>query len=91
MTRDFDRRMDRACQRLKIGMPRAEAIGRMGQPARESPQFELGQYKGNEEAYARAARSGAETYLVWFNGGDYTYCIGIGEDGTVVAKEEGGT
>lgn len=87
----FDRARDRAFGSVWAGMSRADVEARMGRPMRESPEFQLGQRHGYDEQYERAASSGARVYLVWHNGIDYTYCVGLDGAGKVVVKGEGGT
>lgn len=87
----WDAPLHREYRRIGVGASRAEVLKRMGRPFRRSETFELGQYEGNEQEYARAAQADSAYYLSWSNGIDYQYCIGFGADDNVAVKGAGGT
>jgi hypothetical protein len=76
---------------VELGMSESTAVSLLGTPNDHSSEFYLGQKEGFEEAYERAAESGATHYLMWRKGIDMIYAVGINENGNVVVVEAGGT
>lgn len=75
---------------IEPGMPESMVVSLLGTPNDRSTEFYLGQREGFEEAYARAAESGAVRYLMWRRGADVVYAIGFDAAGNVVIIEPGG-
>jgi len=76
---------------IESGMPESAVVSLLGTPNDRSSEFFLGQKEGFEEAYERAADSGAVRYLMWRRGTDEVYTVGFNEEGNVVIIEAGGT
>jgi hypothetical protein len=76
---------------IELGMPESMVISLLGTPNDRSSEFYLGQREGFEEAYERAAKSGATHYLIWHRATDVVYAIGFNEEGNVAIAEVGGT
>ena len=76
---------------IELGMPESIVISLLGTPNDRSPEFYLGQREGFEEAYERAAESGATHYLMWQRETDVVYTVGFSEEGNVAIIEVGGT
>ncbi len=75
---------------IELNMPESMVVSLLGAPNDHSSEFYLGQRKGFEEAYRRAAASGAAYYLVWNLEADGVYAIGFTEEGKVAIVETGG-
>lgn len=78
-------------EEIEIGMPRSMVVSLLGAPDEHSSEFYLGQRAGFEEAYKRAAESGAINYLMWRRGINLVYAIGFNEAGNAAVMEAGGT
>ncbi len=76
---------------IEPGMPESMVVSLLGTPNDRSTEFYLGQREGFEEAYERAAESGATYYLMWHRETDMVYTVGISEEGNVAIVEAGGT
>ena len=76
---------------VDIGDSESKAIALLGPPDAKESAFRLGQERGYEESYARAAASRSAHYLVWSRGIDVVFSVGIDANGTVRLKEYGGT
>jgi len=76
---------------IQAGMSEAEVVAALGPADERSAEFRLGQYKGFEAEYARAAASGSSHYLLWKKGIDVVYAIGFDKDSRVTMKAVGGT
>ena len=76
---------------IEPGMPESMVVHLLGTPNDRSPEFYLGQREGFEEAYERAADSGATHYLMWHRETDVVYAVGFNEEGNVAIIEVGGT
>ena len=76
---------------IEPGMPESMVVSLLGTPNDRSSEFYLFQREGFEEAYKRAADSGADHYLMWHRATDVIYTIGFSEEGNVVIIEVGGT
>jgi hypothetical protein len=76
---------------IELGMPESMVVSLLGTPNDRSSEFYLGQREGLEEAYERAAESGATHYLMWHRETDVVYTVGINEEGNVAIVEAGGT
>jgi len=87
----FDREFHARFAKVQTGMSEAEVLRLLGSPLKESDQFHLGQREGFEEEYARAAASGAKRFLIWRNGVDVFYAVGLNDSGGVVVASHGGT
>jgi hypothetical protein len=77
-------------EQIELGMPESAVLSLLGTPNDRSSEFYLGQREGFEEAYERAARSGATRYLMWRRNSDVVYTVGINEEGNVAIVEAGG-
>jgi len=75
---------------IELGMPESMVVSLLGTPNDRSSEFYLGQRKGFEEAYRRAAESGAAYYLIWYLDADEVYAIGFNEEEKVAIVEVGG-
>jgi hypothetical protein len=75
---------------IELGMLESEVASLIGSPTDRSSEFYLGQRKGFEEAYRRAAESGATNYLIWHLETDEIYTIGFNEEGKVAIIEAAG-
>jgi len=75
---------------IEPDMLESTVVSLLGTPNDRSSEFYLGQGKGFEEAYSRAAKSGAAYYLVWNLDADEVYAIGFNEAGKVVIVAAGG-
>jgi len=88
----FDRRINRAYQSLRNGMTKDEVFRRMGKPpVATNDHFLLGQYRGNEQEYAKTNGVNFSIFYLWDNGIDWVYCIGFDAQDKVVVKGQGGT
>jgi len=87
----FDREFHSSFAKVQLGMSEADVLRLLGSPLEESNQFHLGQREGFEEEYARAAASGAKRFLIWRNGVDVVYAVGLNDGGSVVVASYGGT
>jgi hypothetical protein len=76
---------------IEIGMPESLVLSLLGSPDDHSSEFYLGQKEGFEEAYMRAAASGAINYVMWHRGIDLVYAIGFNKEGNAAVVESGGT
>jgi len=76
---------------IESGMPESLVVSLLGTPNDRSTEFYLGQREGFEEAYERAAESGATHYLMWHRETDMVYTVGFNEEGNVAIVEAGGT
>ena len=76
---------------IEPGMPESMVVSLLGAPNDRSSEFYLGQREGFEEAYERAAESGATHYLMWHRETDVVYTVGFNEEGNVAIVEKGGT
>jgi hypothetical protein len=76
---------------IELGMPESAVVSLLGTPNDRSSEFYLGHREGFEEAYERAAMSGAARYLMWRKGPDSVYTVGVDEEGKVVIIESDGT
>ena len=72
-----------------LGDPKTKVLALLSEPDAKETTFRIGQEQGFEEAYARA--SGSTYYLVWTRGIDVVFSVGSDSQGTVRAKEYGGT
>ena len=75
---------------IELDMPESTVASLLGAPNDRSSEFYLGQRKGFEDAYRRAAESGATYYLIWHLEADEVYAIGFNEEGKVAIVEAGG-
>ena len=87
----FNREFDTSFAKVRLGMSEADVLQLLGTPLEESDQFYLGQREGFEAEYARAAASGAKRFLIWRNGVDVVYAVGLDDSGAVVVASYGGT
>jgi hypothetical protein len=78
-------------KKVQVGMSEAQVVAALGVANERSSEFRLGQYRGFEQAYARAAASGSSYYLLWSKGIDVVYAVGFDKDGSVTMKAVGGT
>ncbi len=78
-------------EQVTIGMEREDVEERLGSPDSSDNDFHLGQKDGFEDAYERAAQSGATYYLFWHKWVDTTFTIGFDANDKVVVAESGGT
>ncbi|MCP4405753.1 MAG: hypothetical protein GY801_51705 [bacterium] len=85
------REFEKQFQQVAIGDPEQKAVEVLGEPDVIETEFRLGQQSGFEEAYARAAASGSDRYLVYFRGIDVVFSVGISKKGKVSVTESGGT
>jgi hypothetical protein len=76
---------------IEISMSESSVLSLLGTPDDHSPEFYLGQKEGFEDAYKRAAESGAINYVMWHRGGDVVYAIGFNKEGNAAVLETGGT
>ncbi len=76
---------------IELGMPESMVVSQLGTPNDRSSEFYLGQREGFEEAYERAAKSGAFRYLMWHRETDVIYAVGFDEEGKAAIIESGGT
>jgi hypothetical protein len=76
---------------IEIGMEDSLVLSLLGTPDDRSSEFYLGQKEGFEEAYMRAAESGAIKYVMWHRGSDVVYAIGFNKEGNTAVLETGGT
>ena len=77
-------------QEIELDMPESTVVSLLGAPNDRSSKFYLGQRKGFEDAYRRAAESGATYYLIWHLETDEVYAIGFNEEGKAAIVEAGG-
>jgi hypothetical protein len=75
---------------IEIGMEESLVLSMLGSPDNRSSEFYLGQKEGFEDAYKRAAESGAINYLMWHGGIETIYAIGFNDEGNVAVVESGG-
>lgn len=87
----FDREFHTSFAKVQLGMSETDVVRLLGSPLEESDQFYLGQREGFEAEYARAAASGAKRFLIWRNGVDVVYAVGLNDSGAVVVASYGGT
>lgn len=80
---------ERRFESLSGGMTERQVIALLGAPDRQGSEFELWGRDGYEEAYARAASSGATSYLTWSSGVDRLHVAGFSADGALVLRESG--
>jgi hypothetical protein len=78
-------------EEIELGIPESVVLSLLGTPNDRSSEFYLGQREGFENAYERAAGSGATRYLMWHRDSDVVYTVGINEEGNVAIVEAGGT
>lgn len=78
-------------EQVTLGMEREDVEGRLGPPDDSGDDFHLGQRETYEDAYERAAQSGATYYLTWYRWVDMTFTIGFDANDKVVVAESGGT
>jgi len=76
---------------IQVGDPETKVLALLGTPDAKETNFRIGQEQGFEEAYVRAKASGSTHYLVWNRGIDVVFSVGVDSQGTVRAKEYGGT
>jgi hypothetical protein len=76
---------------VQQGQARAQVIGALGTPARESAVFALPQRKGYEPLFEQAVQSHSSTFLYWDTGVDAVAVVGLDADGRVVFKCRTGT
>jgi len=76
---------------IELGMQESMVVSLLGTPNDRSSEFYLGQREGFEEAYERAAESGAIHYLMWNRETDVVYTVGFNKEGNVAIVEAGGT
>lgn len=77
-------------EEIELGMPESMVVSQLGTPNDRSSEFYLGQREGFEEAYERAAESGAIRYLMWHRETDVVYTVGFDAEGNVAIVEAGG-
>lgn len=87
----FDREFHARFAKVQLGMSEVDLLQLLGRPLEESDKFYLGQREGFEAEYARAAESGAKRFLIWRNGVDVVYAVGLNDSGAVVVASYGGT
>lgn len=87
----FDQEFHTAFKNVRLGMSEADVLRLLGSPLEESERFYLGQREGFEAEYGRAAASGAKRFLIWRNGVDMVYAVGLNDSGAVVVASYGGT
>ncbi|HJO10433.1 MAG: hypothetical protein QGG67_21475 [Gammaproteobacteria bacterium] len=75
---------------IELGIPESAVLSLLGTPNERSSEFYLGQREEFEEAYERAAGSGATRYLMWHRDSDVVYTVGFNEEGNVAIVEAGG-
>src|SRR5262245_28844340 len=85
-----DRDFARKFRVVRNGMTQAEVASLLGRPESTGREFRLSQVEGYEEAYAEAARSGAQDYWFWHRELDVTYAVGFDDSGRVVIAKSGG-
>ena len=76
---------------IELGIPESAVLSLLGTPNDRSSEFYLGEREGFENAYRRAAGSGATRYLMWHRDSDVVYAVGINEEGNVAIVEAGGS
>ncbi|MDP7455043.1 MAG: hypothetical protein QGF62_00510 [Gammaproteobacteria bacterium] len=76
---------------IELGIPESAVLSLLGTPNERSSEFYLGQREEFEEAYERAAGSGATRYLMWHRDSDVVYTVGFNEEGNVAIVEAGGS
>jgi hypothetical protein len=76
---------------IEIGMEESLVLSMLGSPDNRSPEFYLSKKEGFEEAYMRAAASGATNYVMWQRGVDAVYAIGFNIEGKAAVIETDGT
>ena len=75
---------------IEPGMPETAVVSLLGTPNDRSAEFYLDRREGNEQAYERAAESGAVRFLIWRRGRSEVYTVGLDDEGNVVIAEAGG-
>jgi hypothetical protein len=76
---------------VQMGDSESRVISILGKPDSKENEFRIGQKKGFEEAYSRAAVSNSKYYLMWSKGFDVVFTVGINNNGQVCIKKSGGT
>ncbi len=84
----FDRGMQIKFNRLVIGDSRQDSITDLGTPM-SSQRVLSHQLRSHTEQLAKSKKSGSVEYLLWRNGIDWYYCIGLDADGTITFIFEG--
>jgi hypothetical protein len=78
-------------QEVQTGHSKAQVVGAVGPPARESTVFHLPQREGYEALFQQAGESHASSFLYWDTGVDEVAVVGLDESGRVVFKCRAGT
>jgi hypothetical protein len=87
----FENRFRETFSKIRSGQSEVEVLEHLGAPDERSRELHLGQRRGNEAAYARAARSGCVEYLLWRKGSDVVYAVGVDAVRKVCFVGSGGT
>lgn len=84
----YEGKRQHAFNKIEIGQSRQHAVELLGDPRSTTGNFprEIA-YRESEFKPAEVAR--CREFIVWNNGGNWFYCIGVDEDGIVVLKAEG--
>jgi outer membrane protein assembly factor BamE (lipoprotein component of BamABCDE complex) len=84
----YDSKSQQAFDQIEAGQPKERALKLLGEPRATSPSF------SREIAYCESDFKPAEIaqcceFVVWSNGSNWFYCIGIDKNGIIVLKAQG--
>ena len=84
----FDRGLHANFNHIKIGDTRSEVIALLEVPLSAGPEFPR-QLENYDDKRDESVKSGTVEYLVWANGVNWYYCVGIDANAKVVFKCDG--
>ena len=77
-----------AFEQIEIGKPKQHAIDLLGEPRSTTTYFSR-EIAYRESDFKPAEIANCHEFVVWNNGGNWFYCIGVGDDGMIVLKADG--
>ena len=84
----YERVRQRQFDDIEIGEPIATAIKILGEPIRKEKDFSR-EIAYRENDFDQKTLSKCVVFLVWRNGGNWFYCIGVDDAGKIVVKADG--
>jgi len=84
----YDSGRQYAFNEIEIGQPKQHAIELLGEPRSTTTYFSR-EIAYRESEFQPADIAICHEFIVWNNGGNWFYCVGVDENGIIVLKAEG--
>lgn len=84
----FKKQRQAEYNQIKVGDTKQSAFDRLGEPRTVEPYFSR-PISYCEHDFPPADVAKCVEFITWANGGNWFYCIGVDEEGTVILKAQG--